>query len=196
MAEKLRRHPMSYSIVQPPFTLKFREMTKLELGAYADWFHRSAPARIAELTREVQRAREHRDWLPSTSPASLDVLDAWFPSHVETRPKSREELEETRSKLSFPIEIPDEQLTNRTFSLAMDIGMYFAQVVLANLPGTRWDQLFENRKFVDYGQPVIMGFGAVPLNPIRIVVMNAYGISRGQPSRIRGIHDWWARMRS
>ena len=93
--------------------------------------------------------------------------------------------------------MPGEQLTNRTFSLAMDIGMYFSQVVLKNLDGTKWDQPLRNEKFADYGQPVIMGFGSVPLNPVRVVVTLAYGIMTKKQSggRLRELYDTWARMK-
>jgi hypothetical protein len=77
----------------------------------------------------------------------------------------------------------------------MDIGMYFSQVVLKNLPGTRWDQPVRNKNFADYGQPVIMGFGTVPLNPVRVMVMTAYGISRNSPARLRELYDVWAKKR-
>jgi hypothetical protein len=74
--------------------------------------------------------------------------------------------------------------------------MYFAQVVLKNLPGTKWDQPLRNKNFADYGQPVLMGFGAVPLNPIRIAVMTAYGIARKQQGggRLSELFETWAAM--
>ena len=68
----------------------------------------------------------------------------------------------------------DDQLTSRTFSLAMDIGMYLGCVVLRNVSGTKWKQFLRTSKFADYGQPVIVGFGSAPLNPVSIVVTNAY----------------------
>ena len=46
---------MSYSIIQPPFTLKFREMSRKELKDYKAWFHEVTPERIAELKDEVRR---------------------------------------------------------------------------------------------------------------------------------------------
>jgi hypothetical protein len=78
----------------------------------------------------------------------------------------------------------------------MDIGMYFAQVVLKNLAGTRWNQPLENKRFADHGQPVIMGFGVVPLNPVRVLVSTAYGISRRKRAELRELYDTWAGMRT
>lgn len=188
---------MTYSIIQPPFTLKFREMPQSELKAYREWFLAVLPDRVAALQAEVRRAPEYDAWLADRSPESLDGLGQWFAGKVEVRAKTAEEIEDTRTKLALPIEVPGEQLTNRTFSLAMDIGMYFGETVLKNLSGTRWDQPLRNEKFADYGQPVIMGFGSVPLNPVRIVVMLAYGIASGKQGgrRLRELYDTWAKMK-
>lgn len=188
---------MTYSIIQPPFTLKFREMPKAELRAYREWFMKVLPERVAALEAEVRRKPEYAAWAADGSPESLDRLGAWFAGKVETRAKTSEEIDADKAKLTFPIEVPGEQLTNRTFSLAMDIGMYFGETVLKNLSGTTWDQALRNEKFADYGQPVIMGFGSVPLNPVRIVVMLAYGIAGGKQGggRLRELYDTWAKMK-
>jgi hypothetical protein len=185
---------MAYAIIEPPFTLRFREMSKPELKAYYAWFMRVLPARIAELEEAVHEMKP--TWLADRSPESLDALGEWFVSQVEVRPRTSDEVIELRSKLRMPIDIPGEELTNRTFSLAMDIGMYFGKVVLESLPGTKWDQPLRNEKFADYGQPVIMGFGSVPLNPVRIVVSAAYGIARKERGgdRLRELYNTWAKM--
>ncbi len=188
---------MNYSVIQPPFTLKFREMPKQELKAYFEWFSTILSERIATLEAEVRRATAHDFWRADFSPQSLEGLGEWFAGEVKVLAKTHEEVEAIEAKLAFQIEVPGEQLTNRTFSLAMDIGMYFSQVILKNLRGTRWDQPLRNEKFADYGQPVIMGFGSVPLNPVRIVVMLAYGIANKKQTggRLRELYDTWATMK-
>lgn len=186
---------MTYSTIQPPFTLQFRNMAKKDLIAYAAWFHDSVPGRIAELTSAVTGTSGYERWEPNMTPESLQDLGRWFESQVQTRKKGDEEIEKTRAKLTFPIDIPDEELTNRTFSLAMDIGMYFAQVVLRNVPGTRWDQLLGSKKGADDGQPVIIGFGTVPLNPVRVIVTNAYKAANKERVDLRRLYDTWARMK-
>jgi hypothetical protein len=186
---------MSYATIQPPFTLRFREMPKKELLEYAAWFHSITPERITELAKAVKDTPGFEGWQPDLTPESLESLGRWFQSQVETRKKTAEEVEEIRSKLTFPIEFPENELTNKSFSLAMDIGMYFGQVVAKNMPGTRWDQYLKNKKDADYGQPVLMGFGAAPLNPVSIGVTTAYAISRKKPARLREIYDTWAKLR-
>lgn len=185
---------MSYSIIQPPFTMRFREMPKRELAAYAAWFHKVIPERIAEVTKAVKVTPGYEGWGPSATPDSLEALGRWLEGQVETRERTDDEIAETRAALTFPINPSGQELTNRTFSLAMDIGMYFAEVVLKNLAGTRWTQPLENKKLADYGQPVVTGFGALMLNPVRVMVTTAYAISRKKPAELRALYDTWARM--
>lgn len=185
---------MSYAIIDPPFTLRFREMSKPELKAYYAWFMQTLPVRVAQLEVTVRELQP--SWRADCSPQSLEALGEWFVSQVVIRPRTNDEVAELRSKLVIPIEVPGEELTDRTFSLAMDIGMYFGNVILASLPGTTWNQPLVNEKFADYGQPVIMGFGNVPLNPVRIIVSAAYGIAHKERGggRVRELFDAWAKM--
>lgn len=188
---------MTYSIVQPPFSLKFREMPKAELKAYFKWFAEVLPQRVAELESEIRRSSTHATWHADFSRESLGGLGESFAAEVQTRAKSGEEILAATTKLTFPIEVPAEQLTNRTFSLAMDAGMYFSQVILKNLGGTSWDQALRNERFADYGQPAIMGFGSVPLNPVRVLVIVAYRVANDKEGEkpLLELYDTWAAMR-
>ena len=184
---------MTYSTIQPPFTLKFREMPKKDLLAYAAWFHDMTPTRIAELAKAVKGTSGYESWEPNATPESLENLGAWFGGQVERRKRTAEEMATIRAKLTSPIDIADEELTNRTFSLAMDLGMYFAQVVLKNVPGTRWEQELRNKKSAEYGQPSVMGASRIPLNPVRILVNVAYGSSHRGTGSLRQLYNTWAR---
>ena len=145
--------------------------------------------RQAQLVGAVRDTLGWESWKAEMTPESLGGLGDWFEGQVEMRKKDPGELRETREKLSFPIDIPGEELTNRTFSLAIDIGMYFSQVVLKNLPGTRWEHPLGDKKFVDYGQPVIVGFGTVSLNPVRVMVTTAYRIAGGEHAELRKLYS-------
>lgn len=186
---------MTYSTIQPPFSLQFKTMSKRELHAYRDWFHHVMPDRLSELTRAVKDTPGYHDWSPSFSPESLGPLGHWLEGQVHTRKKTPREIEEDRAQLVFPIDVPNHDLTSRSLSLAIDVGMYFARVVLENLHGTYWDQPLTNNKFADYGQPVIIGFGPIPLNPVRVVVTTAYGIAKGKPAQLYDLYATWARMK-
>jgi len=153
-------------------------MSKKELRAYFNWFQQITPERIVQLTSFVQSTPGFEDWQPDFSPDSLDNLGDWFAGQIETRPLTREGINAFNPDTRFPLEVPDSQLTNRTFSLAMDIGMYLNQVFLRNNPLVRWDQPFENKRYIDYGQPVLLGFdtGAFPFNAVRGLVTMAYSV--------------------
>ena len=187
---------MTYATIQPPFTLNFREMSKKELKDYFAWFQHVLPQRLDEVTRTVQQTPGFETWQADFTPASLDSLGNWFAAQVETRPRTKDEIQEIESRSSFPIEIPGEDLTNRTFSLAIDVGMYLSQVFLQGHSALRWEQPFGNKKDVDYGQPVLVGFGAVPFNPVRMLVTLSYGMvsKRKIGKSLRELYDIWAKM--
>lgn len=94
------------------------------------------------------------------------------------------------------MEIPADELTSRTFSLAMDVGMYLSQVFLKAHSSLRWDQPFGSNKSIDYGQPVLVGFAMRSFNPIRMLVTLSYGIvSKQRDERsVRELYDIWVKM--
>ena len=185
---------MTYRTIQPPFTLEFHKMPKDELRAYYHWFQGQIPGRIPELEQAVQETPGFERWRADATPSSLDALGEWFVGQVETRPRTPEELAELKRESPYPIDIEPNELTNRTFSLAMDVGMYLSQVLMRNVPGLRWEHPLGSPKFVDYGQPVLRGSGRVPLNPVGILVTLAYGLARKSKSgqRLRELYDIWS----
>jgi len=60
--------------------------------------------------------------------------------------------------------------------MAFDIGIYFGQTLKVNHPALRWEQDRKDKRFIDYGHLVLIGFGKVPLNPVRILTTFAYGL--------------------
>lgn len=187
---------MTYATIQPPFTLKFREMSKKEIKEYFAWFHNVLPRRLDELANAVNQTPGFEAWVADFTPASLDQLGEWFTTQVETRLRTKDELEEIRDRSFISIDIPTEELTNRTFSLAMDVGMYLSQVFLKTHPTLQWEQQTGNKKYADYGQPVLVGFGPVPLNPVRLLVTLAYGVANKKKTgkRLRELYEIWAKM--
>lgn len=185
---------MTYRTIQPPVTLEFRTMPKDELRAYYRWFLEHTPERVAELRKAVNETAGYESWRADGTPASLDVLGTWFVAEVETRDRTEKELDEIKADLPYPIAVSPSELTNRTFSLAMDIGMYLSQVLMKNVPGLRWEHPLGSPKFVDYGQPVVRGSGRVPLNPVALMVTLAYGIARKKQigQRLRELYDIWS----
>lgn len=108
-------------------------MPKKDLKEYFVWFQNILPQRLNELTNAVQQTPGFEVWHADLTPASLDRLGDWFAAQVETRPRTDAEIREIRDQSPYPIDIPAEDLTNRTFSLAMDVGMYVSQVFLTHI---------------------------------------------------------------
>lgn len=187
---------MPYATIQPPFTLKFREMPKKELNRYFQWFMDVLPQRIDELARAVKQTPGFETWQADCTPDSLDRLGEWFAGQVETRSRTKVELQAIKDRLVFPMDISGEELTNRTFSLAMDVGMYFSQVLLKNYPFLKWEQPLGNKKFIEYGQPVLVKFGPGPFNPVGMMVTFAYGlVSRKKTGEgLRNIYNIWSKL--
>jgi len=185
---------MSYNLIQPPFSLKFREMSKKELSDYFLWLQNIIPQRLCELAKAAEETPGFETWVPKFTPASLEQLGEWFATQVDIRPRSEQEIQDIAGKSPHPMEIANKELTNRTFSLAMDVGIYLSQVFLKNHPQLRWEQPLSSKKFVDYGQPVLVEFGPAPLNPVRMVVTLAYGIAAKTKTGadLRKIYDIWS----
>lgn len=184
---------MTYDIVKPPFEKNLRDMSRIELKQYFQWFIDVLPQRMDVLEDAVRRTPGFDQWCADYTPSSLAPLGHWFTTQVETRSRSEADLEKTKEQQVFPFDVAGDELTNRTFSLAMDIGMYLGQVFLKNHPSLSWTQDISDKKLIDYGQSLVSGFGSVPLNPVSIVVVLAYGLASEKKTgdRLREIYDIW-----
>jgi hypothetical protein len=187
---------MTYATIKPPFTLNFREMSKRDLKEYFDWFQSSLLSRLDTLRNAVQETPDFGEWQADLTPDSLTMLGNWFATQVEIRPRTPEEIRAIEDRSSHSIGVPREELTDKTFSLAMDIGMYLSQVFLENHPALRWEQPLGNKKDVDFGQPVLVGFGVVPFNPVRMLVTHAYGVASksGTVKSLGELYAVWSKM--
>jgi len=183
-----------YPIIRPPLDRPFldqpfREMSKEELREYANWFHSIIPHRIKILEKAVKGSLGFESWKADMSPESLDPLSRWFEKQVETRKKTKEELEADRALLGKFGEPEDWTITERTASIAFDVGIYFGQVVLVNVPGAKWSQVLRGKRNFDYGKPVIIYPGGVPLEPINIIIVSAFKVARGKSANFRKLYD-------
>ena len=95
------------------------------------------------------------------------MLGKWFEENVETEKLSEEEYKEKRAAVPDYIEIQDWDITIKTRSLAVDIGIYFGEVFIKNHKGLKWEQYLTRSKYdMDIGHMVIKGFGKTRLNSI------------------------------
>jgi hypothetical protein len=185
---------MSHPIIQPPFTLEFREMPKSELRKYCTWFMDVMPGRIKVLEDAVRETSGFEAWRADFTPDSLDSLGEWFAGQVATRERTAEELAKTRAEMTMDFPVESRELTNRTYSLAVDIGMYLGEVMRKTHANLRWSQDLKNKRYADYGQITINGTDVVPMNTIRLMVVLARCfVDKSRPGRrLRELYNIWS----
>jgi hypothetical protein len=183
---------MAYELSKPLSRPASLEMSKSQLKTYFDRFVAAIPERGLVLRQEL---RLSRPWAANYSPKSLPALGDWFGKSISTRLRTPREKREIEARLRFPVEILDWDLSERGYSLAMDVGMYFGEVLRRNHRGSDW--VLHLRKTNNFGQPVLSGF-AVALNPIQLMVVLARqlaeGAVRGGRERLRALYEHWSEL--
>jgi hypothetical protein len=86
------------------------------------------------------------------------------------------------------------ELTNRTYSLTVDCGMYLGQVMLRAHPERlQWGQDLRDRRSMDYGQVLIVGTGVVSMDTVGFLVSMAQNFVRKTGKRdLRAVYDIWS----
>jgi hypothetical protein len=189
---------MLYQIIQPPFTLRFREMSAREAESYFNWFMGQLPTRIQVLEQAVRSTPGYQDWRADCTPDSLAQLGEWFCEHVETRERTEEEKEAIYSaspELLRGMGVGSRELTNQTFSLAIDIAMYSGEMLARSIPGSKWAMMRGPRNNISFHQPVLAGRGRLVLNPVQVMVTYAYGAASGTRGgeSLRELYDIWVK---
>jgi len=161
-------------------------MAKPQLAEYAKWFRTNIDARVSILTQVVRQSPGYEDWEPLDSPNALEAVGRWLEGQVQVRPLTPIELDQIRDSLVFPVTLPEFDFTTRTYSLTIDIGMYWGRLTCATVPACRWVQKLRPPNDVDFGQLVVQGSGPWTLNPVRLTEMVARQSLDGRP-----IHLGW-----
>ena len=187
-----------YEIIKPPFNAIFGSMDKEHARLYFEWFIGQIPLRVDTLWSYVRSENGYADWSPDFQPESLKLLGKWFCEHVKSRSRTEQEIAKIAANspawFMNNFDIPGDELTNETISLAIDIGMYFGRTLEKNFPGLVWQPLLKQKKSVYYQQPIIVGKGKAQLNPIWIIKTYAYGILQGinGPEHLFELYKIWA----
>jgi len=175
-------------------------MSKEDLIKYYTWYLDIMPERLNILVNVVKASKGYENWKPDYSPESLEKLGQWFYENVENRKRTDEEKVEIYNRAPDwfrSVQIQDTELTNKTFSLAIDIGMYLANVFLKNNNSLKWEHFTNGKKIdIDYGQPVLIGFGSDTFNPTHITITLAYGIARKNKTgnRLKELYETWIKF--
>jgi hypothetical protein len=185
-----------YQVIQLPLRPAFRELSVRDIRRYFNWFLSEIPNRISILERTVVCVFPDAMWTADFTRESLVTLGAFFETCVEQRPRSDEEISAIVRQSKYPIEIPTYELTDATFSLAMDIGMYLGEMFRrSSTAQLDWGVELKGKRSANYGRPAIIREGLV-INPVWLMIVLAYGIAGHGTSggRLIEIFDFWQGM--
>ena len=155
----------------PSFANKsFFEFTKVEAKEYLQWFLSIRDERASVL--EVNVKKIYPEWRADYKKGSLVNLYEWFAMQVAYRPMTaseRKEVEEQISKTPLfagVIPIPEATFTDETVSISFDIGIYFGELLIRDIPLLKWTQKLNSTNYVYYAQPILSkSRSKVPVNP-------------------------------
>lgn len=162
-----------------PIDYEFNTKSTKELKLYNIWFTENKSDRINQLIKLVKSTPSYEKWNPDFTLDSLDGLGKWFYENLELVKLTKSEYDNKRKEVPSYIEIDNWDLSIRTRSLVVDIGIYFGEVFVNTHKQLKWEQYFsKNKKDVDNGHMVIPKFGKLELNPILVTLSIAWGLAR------------------
>lgn len=133
-------------------------MNEEELKDYYRWFLDILPTRIDILERSIKSTPGFESFNADFSVNSLEKIGQW----------AKKKLRKKFFRKS---------LTTESYSVAVDMGMYFAKTMINNLDGVKWHHSIDvRRNTADYGQPVLANFEPASCNPIRLLIVYCYDL--------------------
>lgn len=164
-----------YSLLKvPSFAVKdFFSFTKEEAKQYFKWFLQVKDERMQILRSHVQQ--EYPEWKSDYTRDSLIILYEWFRDQVRYRPMTEDEKEQVRQQINATpllanvVSIPETTFTEETVSICFDIGVYWGDSLILNVPEVKWIQKTTSPNYIDYAQPLVAKHTSkVPINPRRV----------------------------
>lgn len=185
-----------YRVIQSPIDENVYKLNKKQAKVFFNWYINEIPTRIQILADYVRSSPEFSGWQENMLVESLDDLGKWFCKQVETRPRSEVEISDIRKRapaLFDAVGIPQDELTGKTISLAIDIGMYLSQIMQKNVENAKWVQKTTAKRSVNFNLPVLSTGGRMVFNPTHLMITYAYGIARGtkKPEGLRELYEIW-----
>lgn len=187
---------MKFTTSYNPATMNFSMLTKKELKEFYEWFMLNLPYCIEELIQLVRTSPGFENWWADETPQSLDALGDWLSRKIQKHDLTTEEVFHVKNFYKGDVEVPSWELNEKSRSLAVYIGMYYGEVIIKNNPGLRWEQKLGRKSFADFGQPVISGGRAVPINPVRVASSFACGVVSGKSAAtgLREAYEYWVKL--
>lgn len=158
----------------PPFEHgEFIKMKKKEAQEYFDWFTSQVSNRI-DILRKVL-VKEGLNDILDFSAESLVPLWEWYEKKIIFIEKETEELldEITKQPNWMKSEILTTKVSPETLKYALDISIYFAEIIRRDSKGKiDWGYFSSPSKRISVNEPTLLGFKSdMDLNP-RLIVLN------------------------
>lgn len=169
-----------YQIVNDlPIDFEFSTKPKEELKLYGVWFKENKVKRIANLLESVKATENFENWNADFTQNSIIELGKWFKENTQTTKLSEQEFKAKRAQVPDYIELDDWDLSIKTRSIIVDIGIYFGEVFINKYSQLKWKQHFSKiKRDVNNGHMIIPNFGKMELNPILVVLSVGWGFAR------------------
>lgn len=188
---------MEYMFMQPPFEIKpFKDMTKKDAQKHFEWYVGSIPDRI-EILKDAfevlgRGKREELDF----SEESLVKLWNWYIVNVEISNKTKEEIENEKSKLPEWVSrnISSQKIGIGWMSIAMDIAIYFAELFVKYYSNIKWGFVSKPNNLAYVNKPVLIGFKAgLDLDTTNIVRNLTLKVANGEkdPESLSKLYKVW-----
>lgn len=165
---------MRYEMMVPPFEHgEFVDMSKKEAKQYFDWYTGQVAHRV-NILKQIIEEEGVTDILDYT-PESLIPLWEWYEKKIEFIEKDAEELENQIKRYPdwMAPHISTTKVSFETLKYALDISMYFAEIIIRSSGGKiQWGYFTRPKKRMSVNQPTLLGFKYdKDLNP-RLIVLN------------------------
>ena len=184
--------------MQPPFKIKpFKNMTKKDAQEHFEWYIGDIPNRIEMLRKAFEVSGGGKKEELDFSEKSLVKLWNWYIVNVEIHNKTKEEVENEKSKLLEWVSrnVSDQKISIGWMSIAMDIAIYFAVSFINAYSKIEWGFVSKPNRLAYVNKPVLRGFKTgVELDTTNIVRNLALKAVSGEkePEALLRIYKVWA----
>ncbi len=173
---------------------KFDKLAKAQAKEYFQWYMDQIDVQLEELERILSGTGILMDF----SVESLIPVWEWLEKQIRMVPRKEEDIQAEIAHRPAWMEpyVGREEFSLQTLEYAMDISIYFAEVVIRNTDGKiYWGYFDKPKNRMDVNEPVLLGFWKdMNLNPRRIIeVCMRRSLKEQKKDRLFDLYHVWLR---
>lgn len=138
---------------------------------YEDWFFENKDHRIKTIEKYIRTFAGFESLQMDFSINSLSEIGKWLETSIKSEQMPEEEYRRLRSAYPPEIDIEKWDLTDLSYSILYDVGVYFGESIIHQFPNLKWMQYISASKLnVDVGHMVMQTkYKNCPMNPIWLI---------------------------